>query len=169
MKMTSLETINLEDQSNYRLSEISKTKDCFNEEIQCQQSLTNRLSKYLTIFDISNKILTVVLTVFPGTNIFAHVKGKKKLLGIITSVFSLLFSLSFGITIKLQQATKLIKKKYNRLLYMAKSKLDCIEMLISNSIKDGIINHDEFLEILKEKKDYDLLLLKIIKMLMSTP
>ena len=28
-------------------------------------------------------------------------------------------------------------------------------MLISNSIKDGIINHDEFLEILKEKKQYD--------------
>ena len=26
-------------------------------------------------------------------------------------------------------------------------------MLISNSIKDGIINHDEFLEILKEKKE----------------
>ena len=28
-------------------------------------------------------------------------------------------------------------------------------MLISNSIKDGIISHHEFLEILKEKKDYD--------------
>ena len=28
-------------------------------------------------------------------------------------------------------------------------------MLISNSIEDGIINHDEFLEILKEKKGYD--------------
>ena len=28
-------------------------------------------------------------------------------------------------------------------------------MLISNSIKDGITNHDEFLEILKEKKEYD--------------
>ena len=28
-------------------------------------------------------------------------------------------------------------------------------MLISNSIKDGIINHDEFLEILKEKKEYN--------------
>ena len=26
-------------------------------------------------------------------------------------------------------------------------------MLISNSIKDGIIIHDEFLEILKEKKN----------------
>ena len=28
-------------------------------------------------------------------------------------------------------------------------------MLISNSIKDGIISHDEFLQILKEKKEYN--------------
>ena len=28
-------------------------------------------------------------------------------------------------------------------------------MLIRNSIKNGIINHDEFLEILKEKKEYN--------------
>ena len=28
-------------------------------------------------------------------------------------------------------------------------------MLISNSIKDGIISHDEFLEILREKKEYN--------------
>ena len=34
--MTSLETINLGDQSNYRLSEISKIKYYFNDEIQCQ-------------------------------------------------------------------------------------------------------------------------------------
>ena len=53
----SLETIKLEDQSNYRPSEISKIKNYFNEEIQYQQSLTNKFSKYLTIFDHSNKIL----------------------------------------------------------------------------------------------------------------
>ena len=35
----------LEDQSNYRLNEISKIKDYFNEEIQYQQFLTNKLSK----------------------------------------------------------------------------------------------------------------------------
>ena len=122
--------------------------------IQYQQVLTNKLSKYLTIFDYSNKILTVVLTVFSGTNIFSNVKNKQ-LLDLITSVFSLLFSLSFGIIIKLQQETKLRKKKHNKLLYLAKSKLDCIETLISNSIKDGIISHDEFLEILKEKKEYN--------------
>ena len=148
-----METINLKckaflkDQSNYRLNEISKIKDDFNEEIQYQQFLTNKLSKYLTVFDYSNKILTVVLAVFSGTNIFSNVKNKQ-LLGLITSVFSLSFSLSFGIIIKLQQETKLRKKKHNKLLYLAKNKLDCIEMLISNSIKHGIISHDEFLEIL---------------------
>ena len=62
-----MKTINLElleDQRNYRLSEISQIKNYFSEEIQYQQSLTNKLSKYLTVFDYSNKILTVVLTVF---------------------------------------------------------------------------------------------------------
>ena len=108
----------------------------------------------MTVFDYSGKILTAVLTVFSGTNIFTHVKNKQ-LLGLITFVFLLLFSLSFGIIIKLQQETKLRKRKHNKLLYLAKNKQDCIELLISNSIKDGIIDHDEFLEILKVKKQYD--------------
>ena len=95
-----------EDQSNYRLSEINKIKDYFNNEIRYQQSLNNKLSKYLTIFDILSETLTVFLTVFSSTNILAHIKKKKKLFGLITSIFSLLFSLSFGITIKLQQETK---------------------------------------------------------------
>ena len=38
------------------------------------------------------------------------------------------------------------------IVFSKKNKLGCIEVLISNSIRDGIINHDEFLEILKEKK-----------------
>ena len=116
-----METINLElleDQSNYRLCEISQIKNYFSEEIQYQQSLTNKRSKYLTDFDYSNKILTVVSTVFSGTNIFSNVNNKQSL-GLITSVFSLSFSLSFGIIIKLQQETKLRKKKHNKLLYLA--------------------------------------------------
>ena len=106
--------------------------------------MTNRLTKYFTIFDILSIILTVFLTVFSSTNTFALIKKKKKLLGLIASTFSLIFSLSFGIKIKLKQEIKIKKKKHNILLYLAKDKLDCIEMLISNSIKDGIINHDEF-------------------------
>ena len=134
--------------------EISKTKDYFNSEIQYQQSLTNKLSKHLTAFDYTDKILIVFLTVFSETNIFAFVNRNEQLLGLITSVFSLISALSSGIIKKLHQETKLRKKKHNRLLYLAKKK-DCVEMLISNSIKDGMIDHNEFLAIMKEKKDYD--------------
>ena len=109
----------IEDQSSYRLCEISQIKKYFNEEIQYRQSLINKLSKYLTVFDYSNKILTVVLTAFSGTNIFSNVNNKQ-LLGRITSAFSLSFSLSFGIIIKLKQEAKLRKKKHNKLLHLAK-------------------------------------------------
>ena len=90
--------------------EIGKIKDYFDQEIKYQQALTNKLSKYLTCFDYADKILTVFLAVFSGTNIFAHVKTKKKLLGLITSAFSLVFCLSSGIIKKLQQETKIRKK-----------------------------------------------------------
>ena len=113
------------------------------------------MGKYLTSFDYTDKILTVFLTVFSGTNIFAHAKGKKQLVGLITSVFSLVSCLSSGIIKKLHQETKLRKKKHNRLLYLARNKLDSVKMLISKSVEDGIIDHNEFLAIIKEKKDCD--------------
>ena len=114
ISQTSLETIKLEyksfpeDQSNYRLNEISKIKDCFNEEIQYQQSLTNKLSKYLTILDYVNKILIVFLAVFSSTNIISHVKGKKKLVGLITSIF---FSLFWNSCNKIKTRNKVKKGK----------------------------------------------------------
>ena len=86
---TNLETISLNEQTNYRLIEIGKNEDYFDQEIKYQQLLTSKLSKYLTGFDYADKILTVFLTVLSGRNIFAHVRERKQLLGLITSVFSL--------------------------------------------------------------------------------
>ena len=123
---TNLETITLNEQTNYRLIEISKIKDYLEQEIQYQQLLTSKLSTYITFFDYTDKILTV----FSSTNIFSHVKGKKGLLELITSVFSLLFCLSSGVVKNIQQETKIRKKKHNKLLYFAKNKLDCIDMLM---------------------------------------
>ena len=155
LECNSIETISLNEQTNYRLMEIGKSEDYLQQEIKYQQLLTSKLSKYLTGFDYNDKILTVFLTVFSGTSIFAHVRGRKELLGLITPVFSLMFCLSSGVIKKLQQETKTRKKKHNRLLYLAKNKLDCVEMLVSKSVMDGIIDHNEFLVIMKEEKDYD--------------
>ena len=56
---TNLETITLNEQTNYRLSEIGKIKDYFECEIKYQELLTKKLSKYITCFDYCDKILTV--------------------------------------------------------------------------------------------------------------
>ena len=57
--------------------EIGKIKDYFNQEIKYQQNLTSKLSRYLICFGYTDKILTLFLTVFSETNIFAHVRGKE--------------------------------------------------------------------------------------------
>ena len=52
-------------------------KDDFECEIEDQELLTNKLSKYITCFYYEYKILNVFLTIFSGVYIFSHVKEKK--------------------------------------------------------------------------------------------
>ena len=47
------------------------------------------------------------------------------------------------------------KKKHDKILMLAKSKLNSIETLISQALIDPDISHEEFLRILKEKDKYD--------------
>ena len=53
-----LTTITLDEQTNYRLMEISDIKDYFSQEMQYQQSLTSKLSKYLPALEYADKILS---------------------------------------------------------------------------------------------------------------
>ena len=47
------------------------------------------------------------------------------------------------------------KKKHDKILMLAKSKLNSIETLISQALIDLDINHEEFIRILKEKDKYE--------------
>ena len=60
---TNLETITLNEQTSYILIEIGKIKDYFDREIKDQELLIKKLSKYITGFDYTDKILTIFLTV----------------------------------------------------------------------------------------------------------
>ena len=74
---TNLETITLNEQTNYRLNEINKIKNYFECEIKEQETIIKKLSKCMTGFDYIDNILTVFLTMFIGVNIFSHIKIKK--------------------------------------------------------------------------------------------
>ena len=68
-------------------------------------------------------------------------------------VFALIFSLTTGIVKKLLTITRKKKKKHDKILMLAKSKLESIDTLISQPLIDMDINHEEFITILKKKID----------------
>ena len=66
--------------------------------------------------------------------------------------FLLYFSLTTGIIKKLLSMTRNEKKKHDKILMLAKSKLSSIEILVSQALIDMEISHEEFNTILKKKK-----------------
>ena len=69
--------------------------------------------------------------------------------------FTLIFSLTTGIIKKLLSTTRSKKKKHDKILVLAKSKLNSIEALVSQALIDMEISHEEFITILNEKSKYE--------------
>ena len=64
-----------------------------------------------------------------------------------------MFSLITRIINKLRIITRNKKKKHDKILMLAKSKLHCIETLVWQALVDMEISHEEFITILKEKNN----------------
>ena len=75
--------------------------------------------------------------------------------GIAGAIFTLILSLTTGIIENLLSITRNKKKKHDKILMLAKSKLNSIESLVSQELIDMEINHKVFITILKEKDKYE--------------
>ena len=53
------------------------------------------------------------------------------------------------------EITKKRKKKHNKIITLAKSKLNTIETLLSSALNDSKISHEEFSNIITEKNMYE--------------
>ena len=51
--------------------------------------------------------------------------------------------------------TKKRKKKHNKIIALAKSKLSMIDTLLSSALNDSKINHEEFTNIIDEKNIFE--------------
>ena len=116
--------------------------------------MSKRLSKYIASFDYFDKSL-IVLSVTTGSisiASFATVIGAP--VGIISASFSLAFSISTGIIKKLLKTTRNKKKKHNKIVMLARSKLNSVESKISEALINNEISHEDFMTILNEEKKY---------------
>ena len=75
--------------------------------------------------------------------------------GIAGSSLTLIFTISTGINKSILELTKKIKKKHNKIMTLAKNKLNMIDTLLSSALNDSKISHEEFSNIITEKNTYE--------------
>ena len=134
---------NLTEQTKFRLYEITEIENYFNQEINQRTSYSKKLNKYVTIFDYLDKMLIVLSATTGGISIILFTTTIGAPVGIASASFTLIFSLTTGIVKKLLNITRKKKKKHDKILMLAKSKLNSIETLISQALIDMETSHEE--------------------------
>ena len=75
--------------------------------------------------------------------------------GIAGASLTVIFTVTTGVVKKLLDITRKKKKKNNKIITLAKNKLNIIETLISQASIDFDISHEEFSKIIYEKNNYE--------------
>ena len=102
-----IELINV---NKYRLDEINKTRDYFNNEIKERKNIIKKLNKYLVSFDYLDKIFIALSASFGTLSIASYASVVGTPAGIAGSSLTLIFTIGTGISKSLLKVTKKRKK-----------------------------------------------------------
>ena len=95
--MHEIDKTKLSDQTKFRLYEIKKIENYFINEINERKSYSKKLNKYVTIFDYIDKILIILSATIGGVSIISFTSVIGAPVGIASTSFTLIFSLTTGI------------------------------------------------------------------------
>ena len=111
-------------------------------------------SKYIASFDYFEKSLILLSKASGSISIasFATVIGVPIEIAIVS--FSFAFSITTETVKKLLKTTQNKKKKNNKIVLLARSKLNSIEIKISEALIDNEISQEDFTTIINEEKNY---------------
>ena len=152
--MNKISKTKLPKQTKFRLSEITGIENYFHQEINQRKSCIKKLSKYVTAFGCIDKVLIVLSVASSRVSIISFTSVIGALVEMASASFTLIFSLNTGIIKQLLSKTRNKKKKHNKILTPAKSKLNSIEVLVSQALIDMDISQEEFVVILNHKNKY---------------
>ena len=116
--------------------------------------MSKRVSKYIASFGYFDKSL-IDLSVTTGSisiASFATVIGVP--VGIVSASFGLKFSIFTGIMKKMLKKIRNKKKKHNKIVMLARRKLNSIECKISEALINSEISHEDFMTITSKEKKY---------------
>ena len=147
--------VELTDVNKYRIDEINKIRDCFNNEIKERKDIIKKLNKYLVSFDYLNKIFITLSASFGTLSIASYASVVGIPAGITGASLTLVFTIGTGISKSLLKLTKKRKKKHNKIIVLAKNKLNTTDTLLSSALNDSAISHEEFSNIVTEANIYE--------------
>ena len=75
--------------------------------------------------------------------------------GIAGASLTVIFTVTTVVVKKILNITRKKKKKHNKVITLARNKLNIIETLISQALIDFDISHEEFSKIIYEKNNYE--------------
>ena len=145
-KLSSSERVN-----KYRLDEIYKIRDYFDNENKERKDIIKKLNKYLVSFDYLDEIFITLSASFGMLSIASYTSVVGIPVGITCASLNLVFTLGTGISKSLLNLTEKRKKKHNKIIVLAKNKLNTIDTLLSSGLNDSKISHEEFSNIITEK------------------
>ena len=147
--------IELTDVNKYRLDKINKIRDYFNNEIKERKYIIKKLNKYLVSFDYLDKIFITLSASFGTLSIASYASVVGIPAGITGVSLTLVFTIGRGISKSLLKLTKKRKKKHNKIIVLAKNKLNSIDTLLSSALNDSEISPKEFSNIITEANIYE--------------
>ena len=92
--------------NKYRLNEINKIRDYFNNEIKERKDIIKQLNKYLVSFDYLDKIFIALSVSFGTLSIASYASVVGTPAGIAGSSLTLMFTIGTGISKSLLKVTK---------------------------------------------------------------
>ena len=107
------------------------------------------MSKYVAVFDYIDQALVALSATGSGVSVISFTSIAGASVGIASASLTLFFSLTTVIVKNLLNITRNKKKKYDKILMLAKSKLNSIETLVSPALIDTEVSHEIFVTILK--------------------
>ena len=131
----------LNDLTKFRLDEINKIKDYFNVEIQERKDIVKKISKYFVAFDYADKLFITLSASFGTLSIVTHATIVGIPVGIAGASLTLIFTVTTGVIKKILNITRKKKKKHNKIITLARNKLNIIETLISQALTGFDISH----------------------------
>ena len=146
-----INNLELTDVNKYRLDEINKIKEYFDNEIKERKDIIKKLNKYLVSFDYLDKIYITLSASFSTLSIASYAIVLGLPVGIAGSSLTLIFTIGTGLNKMLLRVTKKRQKKHNKIIALAKSKLNMTDTLLSSALNDSKISHEEFSNVITEK------------------